>query len=221
MKNNRRQERYYFGAAIVAFAFCLLVIIGPKYLAYWKYSPKVGDIIFQSLPHSPLVNSIEGVTKSPFSHCGLVAQDDRGSWIVYEALDGVEVTPLREFVFRGRKNGFAVYRLKRHKQEHITGLITSTKKFLGRPYDFRYRMDDENIYCSELIYKAYAGASNGESLGELDLLGNLNWAPYEETIRHYENGPVPLEREMITPVKLAQAKQLECVYHWHIRIPGK
>ena len=46
------------------------------------------------------VNAIEGVTQSPYSHCGIVALRHR-KWIVYEAYRGVEETSLREFVFRG------------------------------------------------------------------------------------------------------------------------
>ncbi len=69
-------------------------------------------------------------------------------------------------------------------------------------------MDDEAIYCSELIYDAYAEATGGEQLGELVRLGELNWRPYEATIRHFEGGPAPLDREMITPRDLAKAEQL-------------
>ena len=205
-----KRDRQVFVATIAA---CLLIssiayawTYGSAYLAYWKYTPEEGDIIFQSLPRSPLVNAIEGVTESPYSHCGIVSRED-DRWIVYEALDGVEASPLDQFIFRGRSQGFAVYRLKPEYSVHIQPTIEHVQEFLGRPYDIRYRMDDEYIYCSELIFKAYKMAT-GRSLGKLVRMGDMNWRPFEPTIRHFEQGPVPLEREMITPKHLAQAEQL-------------
>ena len=72
-------------------------------------------------------------------------------------------------------------------------------------------MDDERIYCSELIYKAYRDASGGEPLGQLVRLGSLKWQAYQDTIERAEGGPVPVDREMITPRDLARAEQLELV----------
>jgi hypothetical protein len=185
-------------------------LYGPAYVAFWNYSPQEGDILFQSLPHSPLVNAIEGATQSPYSHCGIVANRD-GDWVVFEAFRSVETTPLREFIFRGREQGFAVYRFKGDDRKYIPATIENARTYLGRPYDVRYRMDDERIYCSELIYKAYREAS-GQQLGKLVRLGDLNWRPFEGTIKHFEGGPVPLDREMITPKDVAEADQLELVF---------
>ncbi|HEV7402769.1 MAG TPA: hypothetical protein VGO11_07590 [Chthoniobacteraceae bacterium] len=36
------------------------------------YAPQEGDVAFQSLPHNPLIDAIEGSTASPFSHCGIL-----------------------------------------------------------------------------------------------------------------------------------------------------
>lgn len=193
-------------------------IYGPAYVAYWNYSPQAGDILFQSLPHCPLVNAIEGVSESPYSHCGLVAKQN-GEWVVYEALHGVEATPLKEFIFRGRRQGFAVYRFKGDCRQYIPSTIENARRYLGRPYDVRYRMDDDRIYCTELIYKAFR-ESSGQQLGRLVRLGDLNWRPFEDTIRHFEGGPVPLEREMITPRDLAEASQLELVLAHNIAVAG-
>jgi len=202
---------------VATFAICTAIATGvavwlilPAYIAYWSYEPQEGDVIFQSLPHNRLVIAIEGASQSPFSHCGIVAKS-KGEWVVYEAFDGVEETPLKEFLFRGRDQGFAVFRLRDNCRQFIPATIENTKAYLGLPYDVRYRMDDEKIYCSELIYKAYRDASGGQQLGELVRFGDLNWKPYEATIVYFEEGPAPLEREMITPRDMAKAKQLELV----------
>lgn len=184
----------------------VLVYISLPYVAYSRYQPQEGDILFQSLPRSPLVNAIEGATKSPFSHCGIVVNEN-GSWIVYEAYSKVESTPLSNWVFRSRSHRWAVYRLDEQHQQFVPAIVQHVRGFVGRPYDSRYEMDDEKIYCSELIYKAFLRAT-GRPLGGTVQLGELNWQPFTEIIQRYEGGPVPLEREMITPKHLASADQL-------------
>jgi len=198
--------------ALIAFA----VSYGPAYQAYWSYTPREGDLLFQSLPHSRLVNAIEGVTESPYSHCGIVAQR-QGQWVVYEAFRSVEASSLKEVIFRGRNQGFAIYRLVPEKRSHVPAMIRNLQEYLGRPYDVRYRMDDESLYCTELIFKAYQRATGGEALGTMVRFGDMNWRPHRETIEFFEQGPVPVDREMITPRHMAQAPQLELVFSYNIQ----
>lgn len=132
----RQQSRRVFFLTFLVLSLATLIFLawglGPAYIAYWKYSPREGDIVFQSLPHSRLVDAIEGVTESPYSHCAIVAKQN-GKWVVFEAFHNVEVTPLRTFIFRGRNLGFAVYRLKSEYQKHAANTIENVKTYLGRP----------------------------------------------------------------------------------------
>lgn len=202
----------------VVSSVCTLVIllylslVVPALWAYWNYAPQEGDIVFQSLPKNKLVDAIEGVTESGASHCGIVGRE-KDKWVVYEAFrGGVQTTPLYSYLFRGRDYGYAVYRFKPEYKKHIPETLRCARTYLGKPYDIRYRMDDDRIYCSELIYKAYFTAANGDALGDLVKFGTLNWQPYESAITYFEGGPVPLDREMITPVNLSRAPQLDKVY---------
>lgn len=196
---------------IVILLIFSLALIKTKLLPYYKfknYIPKNGDLIFQSLPQNDLVLAIEGISESPYSHCGIVVYKN-SSWMVLEAIGHVKYTPLYEWVQRGRKEAFSVYRLKGNKD--LKPFIAEAAKFLGKPYDSRYRLDDEKIYCSELIYKSYV-KSNKVKLGKLKALGDMPWEAYKKTIRKYENGPPPLERLMITPKNLSLAPELELFY---------
>ena len=174
-------------------------------------------MIFQSLPYGPVVLAIEGVTRSPYSHCGVVGQKD-GQWVVYESIGKVRITSLKEFLFRGRDGGFVAYRLREKCREHVPKMLACCENYLGRPYDYRYQLDDESIYCSELIYKSFRDATDGQQLGELRKFGEMNWRPYETLIRQIEGGDVPINREMITPRDLARAKQLEPVFSHRLTI---
>lgn len=200
------------GIALAAY----LAVLAPAYVAYSNYEPKSGDMIFQSLPRNKLVDAIEGVTESHVSHCGIVGQK-AGRWVVYEAFrGGVQTTSLHTYLFRGRGYGYAVYRLKPEYQTYVPETLRCAQTYLGKPYDIRYKLDDEKIYCSELIYKAYQQAS-GDALGQLVRFGDLNWQPHERAITYFEGGPVPLDREMITPIDLASAPQLDRVYEFNFQ----
>lgn len=174
-----------------------------------SYTPKQGDIVFQSLPHIPVIDAIEGCTHSPYSHCGIVVREG-DDWQVLEAIGPVKVTCLDHWIHQGRKEAFAVYRLKTDFQPKVDAMIAAAEKFIGRPYDIQYELDDEKIYCSELIYKGFKRAS-GQPLGKIVKLGDLDWKPQEKIIRAIAGDPIPLEREMITPRDLAEADQLEAV----------
>ena len=175
-------------------------IIGPPLSAYCKYQPQEGDLLFQSLPMNPVVQTIEGASQSPYSHCGIVIKK-HNEWFVLEAIGPVKETPLSNWVAQGREYHFDAFRLHDLYTKFIPNFIKAAYTYIGRPYDIRYRLDDENIYCSEIIYKAFLTASKLE-LGSKIKLGDMNWKPYEFTIRQLEGGQLPLERQMITPVSI-------------------
>ena len=174
------------------------------------YSPQEGDVVFQSLPQSPLVDAIEGATKSSFSHCGIVVRDG-DDFKVLEAFRTVHETPLVNFINRARDGRLTVFRFKAPWSSRLAEVVAKAKGFEGRPYDSHYAFDDDAIYCSELIFKAFKAAT-GETLGTVQRLGDLNWPPFEDFIRQEEGGSVPVDREMITPKELSQASQLEIAF---------
>jgi hypothetical protein len=192
----------------------LLAILGWFVLLPWYWARtgdfRPGDVLFQSLPHNRLVDTIEGVTRSPLSHCGLVVERE-GELRVLEAIGPVKETGLFTWIRRGRGYRFSVYRLRPPWRDRVDAVIAEARRHLGKPYDALYEMDDGKIYCSELIYKAFLAAT-GERLGKTCTLGSLDWRPWEESIlRFAHSARPPLERVMITPAALARAPQLEKV----------
>jgi hypothetical protein len=189
-----------------------VIFAGIKLKAEEKaYQPLEGDIIFQSLPATGLVKAIEGISGSPYSHCGVVLMN-KGKPYVIQALVNVHLTHLDYYLKQSRDGKYYVYRLKEEFRtpEIMEKFRTALMGYLCSPYDIHYRMDDNYIYCSELIYKAYLKANN-RKLGKLVELGKMNWKPYQSTIVKIE-GKVPLERPMITPGNLAKAEELEMIF---------
>ena len=121
-----------------------------RLLWYHLSDKKEGDILFQSLPRGELVDAIEGVTRYPWSHCGILVKHE-GEWQVAEALGAVKYTPLSSWVLQGR--GFVVqsYRVRSLPAAYGPALDRGIKKLLGIGYDIQYAPDDTKIYCSELV----------------------------------------------------------------------
>ena len=173
-----------------------------------------GDVLFQSLPHGPLVDAIEGVTQSEWSHCGVLMRRD-GDWYVVEALGEVRWTPYVQWVVRGRGSRVQIHRLESLSEADGGKLRRELVAMTGRPYDFRYAPGDDEIYCSELVSLAFERAI-GVRMAEWERLGDLNWRPHEAFIREMEVGPTPLERRMITPVALTRSPWLKRVLPRHL-----
>ncbi len=118
------------------------------------WAPVVGDVVFHSSTSSQSA-AIELATKSKWSHVGLVVRAD-GEWAVIEAVQPVRIVPLKEFLARGVDGRYAAYRptepLTDGQAERLTA---AAKEFVGRDYDAYFGWDDDLIYCSELIWKAY------------------------------------------------------------------
>lgn len=184
----------------------VIYLLFPFLYWYISYHPQEGDILFQSLLKTELVKLIEGISDSSYSHCGVVVNRN-GKWYVNEAIGSVHDTSLFLWTIRGRGHRFAVYRLRDEFKKYIPSFIKTLEKYQGKPYDFKYDLDDDYIYCSELIFKAFKDATNIE-LGKLVRFGDLNWQPYKETIIKYEGGDPPLDRLIITPKHLSEAEQL-------------
>ncbi|EDY18764.1 protein of unknown function DUF1105 [Chthoniobacter flavus Ellin428] len=189
--------------------FVLAITLGASG-SHGEYAPQEGDVVFQSLPHNPLIDTIEGSTGSPFSHCGILRKAGV-IWKVIEAIGPVKETDLDAWEKQGRDGQFTVYRLKPRYRDKIPTFITAAQSYEGLPYDYHYEMDDRAIYCSELIYKAFRKAT-GEELGHLQKLGELKWQPYAPVIKQLEGGTVPLDRVLITPRSVSEAPQLEKVF---------
>ncbi len=210
MLPSSRGAKIRFGVLVLALSGIVGFYRVDRLVAFLLSEKQHGDIVFQSLPTGPLVEAIEGVTESEWSHCGiLVNKDDR--WMVAEAIGHVRYTPLHLWILRGRQSRIESYRLKAQPSDKGAKLFADIDRLSGRPYDYRYAPEDDEIYCSELVYKVYDRAY-GIRIGDWELLGSLNWQPHESFIREMENGKLPLERPMITPVGLTRSPLVYRVY---------
>lgn len=194
------------------FSFFLLtvVLLASLPARAQSYQPAHGDVVFQTLEPGPLVNAIETVSQSHFSHCGIVVIRKDGVFVL-EAMGTVHYTPWKEWVEQGVGGHFEVYRPKTLKGADRDKFVDGARKYLDLPYDYHYKMDDEYIYCSELVYKGFKVATGREPVPP-QKLKDLNWRASVAFIMVWEMGSLPLEREIITPVALTRSADFEKVY---------
>ena len=122
-----------------------------------------GDLLFQDLDSSPLCEAIENVTPGfnnmNFSHVGIVSITD-GTPMVYEAYPpSVQQIDLKVFLNRSldinNKPKVIVGRLKKEYRKSIRSAISFIENKVGTKYDDFFLYENNQFYCSELLYDAF------------------------------------------------------------------
>ena len=122
-----------------------------------------GDFLFQDLDSSPLCEAIENVTPGfnnmNFSHVGIVSIID-GTPMVYEAYPpSVQLIDLKVFLNRSldinNKPKVIVGRLKKEYRKSIRSAISFIENKVGTKYDEFFLYENNQFYCSELLYDAF------------------------------------------------------------------
>jgi len=193
---------------------CLLFIGAGKFqksrlIDISAYDFREGDIVLQHLG-TKLGSVISDVTNSQYSHCGMVVEKN-GEPHVIEAIGPVRIIHVKDWLRQGHRRRFTQLRPRDLSKTQIANVIAEAKTFMGRPYDILYELDDEKIYCSELVYKAFNQALNID-VGKKERLRDLNWKPHQAFIRQLVRGNVPMDRVMVTPESLMHNKHLKLVY---------
>jgi hypothetical protein len=201
---------------VSASVLCLILVclLGGKKLGGPEVDPAVldlkdGDVVFQHLT-GKLGSVIAEVTESPLTHCGMVVHR-RGEPYVIEAIGPVRYIAFKKWVAQGDQGHFSQMRLKSASEEQIAKTVTAAETLLGLPYDIQYDFDDEKIYCSELVYKAYLRGGEIE-VGSKEALRDLNWKGSEKFIRVLAGGELPLDRQMVTPVSISRDPKFKLMY---------
>lgn len=173
----------------------------------WGTSIQVGDVVFQDLDCGVRCELIRQVTRSRYAHVGIVLEEN-GERVVWEAFHPVGPTPIAEWVGRGREKRVGVYRFEGRWRERLPELAQQVRSMRGRPYDGNYQWDDERIYCSELIAKAFHNAF-GQVLVEPHPSEPGSFGANAGLIRQMSNGTLTEATLMVSPKDLTRAPALK------------
>ncbi|MFC3559624.1 YiiX family permuted papain-like enzyme [Pedobacter jamesrossensis] len=175
---------------------------------------KDGDIIFQTST-STQSKAIQVATHSKYSHCGIIFKINN-QYFVFEAVEPVKFTPLKDWINKGLDKHYVIKRLKNANKVLSTSIIEkmklATNQFKGKHYDIYFDWSDEKIYCSELIWKIYKGTT-GIEIGNLEKLKNFdlnNIAVKKKMAERYGNN-LPLNQKVISPVSIFNSPLLKTI----------
>lgn len=174
-----------------------------------------GDIIFQTST-SGQSKAIQIATGSKYSHMGIIYKEGN-DFFVYEAVQPVKLTPLKDWIKRGEDWHFVIKRIKNSEslltQETLTKMKQIGEKYAGKDYDLYFEWSDSRIYCSELVWKIYKEAV-GLEIGELEKLGDFNLtdnAVKQKLMERYGDN-IPKEELVISPASMFNSDQLITIF---------
>ena len=195
----------------------LILLIGILVIgSLWAYKPnaveiKDGDIIFQT-SKSDQSKPIQIATKSIYSHCGIIYKKGN-DLLVYEAVGPVKLTPLKQWIARGKNNSYVIKRLKNGEKLITPDVLSKMKKvgdqLKGKPYDTTFEWSDNKIYCSELVWKIYQRGA-GIKIGKLQRLKefDLSNAIVKAIMKKRYRGKIPTDEIVISPGTLFDSELL-------------
>lgn len=172
---------------------------------------KNGDLIFIVNPRGQ-GKAIQLATKSKYTHIGIVFIEN-GKEMVYHAVEPVSKNTLKEFIALSADGMYEIRRMKDQKlltSEVISQMKTEATVSLGKHYDLAFAWDDEELYCSEFVWKLYKHALNIEigaprPMREFDLTHPV----VKSTIERRYGDEIPLEEKMISPGDMFDSSLLE------------
>jgi hypothetical protein len=132
---------------------------------------KSGDLLFVSSDASDFEQAISEVTNDElelnFSHVAMVNVTDSGTYVIEAAPNhGVVYRPISEFTQDNIEKIILLTILKSPYQQWTPGAIAYAYSHVGKPYNFAFDFNNDEFYCSELIYVAFAKASGNTDFFE-------------------------------------------------------
>lgn len=192
--------------AIIAFLICCG-------LYAFKKGPELknGDIIFIT-NQSGQGKAIQLATKSKFTHVGIVFIES-GITYVYHAVEPVSKSTLSDFIGMSEDGSYAVKRLKDQSvlsSVSLKQMLNEANKELGKHYDLGFNWSDDEMYCSEFVWKLYNHSLN-ISIGDLKPLKSFDLShPKVKHIMEQRYGKnIPYDEKMISPGDMFNSSLLE------------
>ena len=190
-------------------AFILLT--GFIYLKKSDKPLKNGDIVFIVNP-SGQGKAIQLATKSKYTHVGIVLIEN-GKTLVYHAIEPVSKNTFEQFVDMSSDGKYYIKRLKDQSlltEQSITKMLAEAKSQLGIHYDLGFNWSDEELYCSEFVWKLYNHAL-GIDIGKLRPLKDfdLTHPAVKDIMKKRYGKNIPYNENMISPGDMYDSDLLE------------
>lgn len=121
-----------------------------------------GDLILVGAQTEELSGAISRTTKisdeTNFDHIGLIEKTNDSIFVLHAApMGGSQREEIHHFYTSQteKKNNIVIYRLKDQYQHSIPNAISVAKTMLGKPYNWLYILNEDELYCSDFIERAF------------------------------------------------------------------
>jgi hypothetical protein len=176
-----------------------------------------GDILLQ-IDTSEQCMAFGKATKSKYNNMAMIfIRPHDKMYMVLEAKDSVHVMPLTEWVNSGQGQHVVLMRLKNSNMfltDKKTDVLKKGMKMLkGKPNDHYFSWSDDEIYCSEMVWKIYHYAlkidlTTPRKLTDFDLSGNL----IKQQMKNKYGAAIPKNEQVVSPDDLLHSEKLEIIY---------
>lgn len=185
-----------------------------------------GDLLFQDLDCGELCDAIESVTQgvdgAQLSHVGIAVKDSLGNVSVIEAY-GTHVvkTSLNDFLNRSfDKEGnpkVIVGRVKKEYNELMQNATKEAEQLIGTRYDDAFLINNNSMYCSELVFYSYLMANSGAPVFKLQ---PMTFKPLNDSIffpaweEYYKNlkCEIPEGKPGLNPGSISRSDYIDIIY---------
>lgn len=193
--------------------FALLLFVGYGFQPKGKKVKfRAGDVLFISNPAGQGL-AIQLATKSKYTHVGIVLPDANGKLVVYHAVEPVKKSGIAEFIAYSADGKYEHMRFRDTmllSRETTAQLVTEANKLLGKHYDMAFSWSDNEIYCSEFVWKIYRRTFNLE-LCPLKKLGDFDLNPpaVQKAVKERYGDNIPLDEKVVSPGDLYNSSWFE------------
>jgi hypothetical protein len=200
----------------IVFILFLVVFAGKKNILVkeTKIEYQNGDMILQTNTSGQGL-AVQLATKSKYTHIGIIFKEN-DEWMVYEAVQPVQKIALNHFIARGENKHYTILRLKNDSLVKLDAITQNMKNYLNKQidknYDWVFNWSESEMYCSELVYKAYLKA--GISIAKTKLLRdyNLSHPIVQKQLKERYGNNIPLNDTMVAPSDIAKDQRLKVVF---------
>jgi hypothetical protein len=159
---------------------------------------KDGDIIFHTSKSSQS-KMIQEVTESNLTHCGIIFFQN-GKPFVFEAVQPVKITPLKDWINRGVGGKYIVSRVKTPlNKPQISQMYGYAKKQLGK--------------SSELVYKVFATGNVYVATPKKFSDYNLESKIVKDAINSRYGNSINVNEKVVTPVDIYKSSSVKTIFN--------
>lgn len=118
----------------------------------------------------------------------------------------MKLTPLNDWIARGKNGHFVVKRLRDTRvltPAVLKRMRTTGDRYRGKNYDLYFEWNDDRIYCSELVWKIYKQGA-GVEIGGLQKLRefDLSHEAVRAKMRERYGNRIPRNEPVISPAAM-------------------